>query len=68
MEWIEMVMTMIQNDGFPIAVCVYLLYDRRKSDSEHKTEVDKMTEALNNNTGVLNRILEVLHISGGESK
>lgn len=68
MEWAEMAMTMIQTVGFPIAVCVYLLYDRRKSDSEHKTEVDKMTEALNNNTVVLNRILEALHLSGGESK
>lgn len=64
----------IQTLGFPIAIAVYLLYDRSKSDQLHKEEMDsmreemsdsnaKMTEALNNNTVVLSRILEVLHVN-----
>lgn len=68
----------IQTLGFPIAIAVYLLYDRSKSDQLHKEEMDemrkemtennmKMTEALNNNTNVLSRILEVLHVGNGES-
>lgn len=68
----------IQTLGFPIAIAVYLLYDRSKSDQLHKDEMDamrkemsdnnfKMTEALNNNTNVLSRILEVLHVGNGES-
>lgn len=68
----------IQTLGFPIAIAVYLLYDRSKADQLHKNEMDamrqemetsnaKMTEALNNNTNVLSRILEVLHVGNGES-
>lgn len=68
----------IQTLGFPIAIAVYLLYDRSKADQLHKDEMDamrqemktsneKMTEALNNNTNVLSRILEVLHVGIGES-
>lgn len=68
----------IQNFGFPIAIAMYLLYDRSKADLLHKEEMDamrkemgdnnmKMTEALNNNTNVLSRILEVLHVGNSES-
>lgn len=68
----------IQTLGFPIAIAVYLLYDRSKVDQLHKDEMDamrqemetsmqKMTEALNNNTNVLSRILEVLHVTDSES-
>ena len=68
----------IQTLGFPITIAVYLLYDRSKADQLHKEEMDemrkeiaennmKMTEALNNNTNVLSRILEVLHVGNGES-
>lgn len=68
----------IQTLGFPIAIAVYLLYDRSKADQLHKDEMEamrqemetsnaKMTEALNNNINVLSRILEVLHVGNGES-
>lgn len=68
----------IQTLGFPISIAVYLLYDRSKVDQLHKDEMDamrqemetsmqKMTEALNNNTNVLSRILEVLHVTDSES-
>ncbi len=56
----------IQTVGFPIAVCVYLLYDRSKSDQLHKEEMDTVKEALNNNTLALSRILEVLHVADGK--
>lgn len=67
----------IQTLGFPIAITVYLLYERSNADQLHKEEMDsmrkemtdnnmKMTEAVNNNTIVLSRILEVLHVSGSE--
>ena len=59
--------TFIQTVGFPIAVCVYLLYDRSKSDQLHKEEMDTVKEALNNNTLALSRILEVLHVADGKS-
>lgn len=68
----------IQTLGFPIAIATYLLIDRSKSDQLHNDEMDmvrkemgennvKMTEAINNNTVVLSRILEVLHVNDSES-
>lgn len=74
----DTIVQFIQTLGFPIAIAVYLLYDRSKADQLHKDEMDamrkemessnaKMTEALNNNTNVLSRILEVLHVGNGES-
>lgn len=56
----------VQTVGFPIAVCVYLLYERSKSDQLHKEEMDTVKEALNNNTLALSRILEVLHVGGSK--
>lgn len=52
----------IRDLGFPIFITCYLLYDRYRSDIAHKEEVAKMTDALNNNTQALSRILEVLRI------
>jgi len=47
----------ISNVGFPI-VCVVMLWFKMNEDREaHKAEMDKMTEALNNNT------LAVQHMS-----
>ena len=47
----------ISNVGFPIA-CVFLLWYRMNDDAKaHKAEMDKMVEALNNNT------LAVQHMS-----
>lgn len=57
----------IQTVGFPVAVCVYLLYDRSKVDQLHKDEMDMVKEALNNNTIALTRILEVLHVNPSQS-
>lgn len=42
--------------GFPIACCIALFYYMTKEREEHKQEMDKMVEALNNNTLALTRI------------
>lgn len=67
MELWQIFVQFVQENGFPIAICCYLLYDRRLSDDAHKEEVSKMTDALNNNTNALSRILEVLRLGEGES-
>lgn len=67
MEFWQTFVQFVQQMGFPIAICCYLLYDRRMSDDAHKEEVSKMTDALNNNTLALSRILEVLRLGEGES-
>ena len=45
MEFWQTFVQFVQQMGFPIAICCYLLYDRRLSDDAHKEEVSKMTDA-----------------------
>lgn len=44
--------------GFPIAMCVYLLWNQSKADEKHAEEMNKITEALNNNTLALTQLSE----------
>lgn len=48
---VQTVTQLISNVGFPIAVCVYMAWDRYKTQRE-------MTQALDNNTIALQQILE----------
>lgn len=46
--------------AFPIACCIYLFWDKHSSDEKHKLEVDALRESLNNNTLVLNKLVDKL--------
>ena len=50
--------------GFPIVACVALFWSMVKSDEQHIEEMDKMSEALNNNTSALVRLTEKLEKEG----
>lgn len=52
----------ISTVGFPIVCCITLIYLNERQSTRHKEEVDKMTEAVNNNTVVIQQILE--HLRG----
>ena len=67
MEWmsaLETIFSIIGQNAFPIVCCVYLLYDKRRSDDQHKQEIDDlretMTTALNNNTLALQNLIHKL--------
>ena len=49
---------LISTVGFPIAVCAYLLYHQDKEEQQHREEMDKLSEALNNNTLALSKLTE----------
>lgn len=64
--------TLITTVGFPIAMCLlfaWYIYKRDEmdnaKDSEHKEEVDKLSEAITNNTIVMEKILKVLSLKEG---
>lgn len=42
--------------GFPIVMCGALYWRMLKSDEQHKAEMDKLSEALNNNTIALTKL------------
>ena len=54
------VVTLITNVGFPISLTLILLWYIYDSNSKHKEEMDKMSEALNNNTLALTKLIDRL--------
>ena len=60
METLQMVITAISTVGFPIVMCGALFWKMDKQDKEHKEEMNKSTEAINNNTVVLQKLMQML--------
>lgn len=50
--------------GFPIVACGALFWRMIKSDEQHKEEMNKMSEALNNNTSALIKLTDKLEKGG----
>lgn len=57
---IAMLEEVIGKFGFPIVCCAVLFWDNFKQRQQHKEESIKWTEALNNNTMVMERLVERL--------
>ena len=55
-DFMEEVIKVIQTLGFPIAVAIALFWQNTKMQDQHKEEMSKMTEALNNNTLALTEL------------
>lgn len=44
---------LISSVGFPIAACCAIFWQMNKQTEQHKQEMDKMTDALTNNTAAI---------------
>lgn len=55
---VNSIIQLVGSLGFPIVCCGALFYRMIKSDDQHKQEMDKISEALNNNTIALTRLTE----------
>ena len=55
-----MLQTLIGSLGFPIACVIAMFWMWNKEREDHKEEISKVTEALNNNTQALIKIEEIL--------
>lgn len=75
----NVIITMIGSLGFPIVACIFIAIffsrtqdnyraDIKEMQMAHKTETDKMTEAINNNNLLLQRILDRLDKEGLDDK
>lgn len=69
----NVIISMIGSLGFPIVACIFIAIffskaqDNYRADIKdmqalHKQETDKMTEALNNNNKLLERVLDRLDV------
>ena len=50
--------------GFPIVACGALFWRMVKSNEQHKEEMNKMSEAINNNTNAIVKLTEKLDKEG----
>ena len=51
-NWVQVIQTL----GFPIAVAIAMFWQNTKLQEQHKEEMGKITEALNNNTIALTEL------------
>ena len=54
------VQTIISNLGFPIACVIAMFWMMNKEREDHKEEMQKVTEALNNNTLALTALRDLM--------
>lgn len=59
------IVSIISSVGFPITMTLILLWYIYDSNNKHKEEIDKMSEALNNNTIAITKLLDRLGGEGG---
>lgn len=57
------VVSSISTVGFPIVMCLIVFFQLEKQNERHKEEMDKISEAINNNTIALTQLAERI---GGE--
>lgn len=57
---VNVIITLISSVGFPIVACIGCGWYINKKDTQHKEEVDKFAEALNNNTLVIQKLVDKL--------
>lgn len=54
------IVSVISSVGFPITMTLILLWYIYDSNNKHQEEIDKMSEALNNNTIAITKLLDKL--------
>ena len=60
MDTLQTVINLIKDLGFPIAVCIAMFWMNNKQAEQHKEEMTKITDALNNNTLALTELRDRL--------
>lgn len=56
------IIQIISGVGFPIAVCLICFWYVNKLTETHKEEVNKLTDALNNNTLVMQKLCDKMGV------
>jgi hypothetical protein len=54
------IVSVISSVGFPITMALLMLWYIYDSNNKHKEEIDRMSEALNNNTIAITKLLDAL--------
>lgn len=57
---VQVILQAISTVGFPIVCTAAMFWKLNKQDTDHKEEVRTMTEAVNNNTLALQKLIDKL--------
>lgn len=60
MEWLQTVVNVVSNVGFPIACVIAMFYMFTREQENHKAESAEWVKALNNNTIAIEKILSLM--------
>lgn len=56
----ENIVQIVAQLGFPITMCLLMFWYVTKKDESHREEMNKMSEAVNNNTLVMQKLIDKL--------
>ena len=56
----DVITQLISTLGFPIAMCVYLVWYNNKLNEAHKEEMNTLKDALNNNTLAVQHLSDII--------
>lgn len=62
---IQVLIQSISTVGFPIVMCLLFMYYIKYVNDQHKDEINKLSESINNNTLVMQKLLDKL--GGGDT-
>lgn len=54
------IISVVSQVGFPIAMCLVMAWYIKYTNDQHKDEISKITEALNNNTLAVQKLCDKL--------
>lgn len=57
---VSAVIQAISTVGFPIVMCLLFMYYIKYVNDQHKDEIDKLSQSINNNTLVMQKLLDSL--------
>lgn len=61
---VNAIITLVGSLGFPIAACIAMGFFVREMLSSHREESNKMTEAIQNNTLVIQKLIDKMEGDG----
>lgn len=63
---ISTIAQLISTIGFPIAMCIYLLFYIKSFDEKYCEKLDSMAKAIENNTVVISKLMTMIDKAGKE--
>lgn len=57
---LQEILTAVSTVGFPIVACGAMFWKIHDQDTKHKEEIDKLSQALENNTIAMTRLVDHL--------